>query len=181
MNASSHTLDIRFDAKGLDTSAGLVLPATLAQRLGLPELLRQHVHLGKVAGAANPDRKAMTAIASLLAGGDHVDDINALRPGRVGAEILGRDAGRGLDGGHLPARVHLRSRSPAGRSAGGLPSAGLGETYGLQKQGGADFTYLHTRGYHPLLAVIAETGEVVHSRLRQDRASAGRGAASFAA
>jgi len=42
-----------------------------------------------VAGAANPDRKAMTAIASLLAGGDHVDDINALRGGRVGAEILG--------------------------------------------------------------------------------------------
>jgi Transposase DDE domain group 1 len=54
------------------------------------------------------------------------------------------------------------------------------ETYGLQKQGGADFTYLHTRGYHPLLAVIAETSEVVHSRLRQGRASAGRGAAGFA-
>ncbi len=32
------------------------------------------------------------------------------------------------------------------------------ETYGLQKQGGKDFTYLNTRGYHPLLAVIAETG-----------------------
>jgi hypothetical protein len=33
------------------------------------------------------------------------------------------------------------------------------ETYGLQKQGGSGFTYLNTRGYHPL-AVIAETGEV---------------------
>jgi hypothetical protein len=54
----------------LVANAGLVLPATLAQRLGLPELLRQHVHLGKVAGAANPDVKAMTAIASLLAGGE---------------------------------------------------------------------------------------------------------------
>jgi hypothetical protein len=53
VNASSHTLDVRFDAKGMVANAGLGLPATLAQRLGLPELLRQHVHLGKVAGAAN--------------------------------------------------------------------------------------------------------------------------------
>jgi hypothetical protein len=41
------------------------------------------------------------------------------------------------------------------------------ETYGLQKQCGKHFTYLHTRGYHPVLAVIAETGEVVHSRLHE--------------
>ena len=54
------------------------------------------------------------------------------------------------------------------------------ETYGLHKQGGKEFTYLHSRGYHPLLAVLAEGGEVVQSRLREGRASAGRGAASFA-
>ena len=66
-----------------------MLPATLGERLGLPELLRQHVHLGKVAGAANPDRKALTLIASLLAVGECVDDVNVLRAGRVGAEVLG--------------------------------------------------------------------------------------------
>jgi hypothetical protein len=76
-------------ARGLVANAGLVLPATLGERLGLPELLRQHVHLGKVAGGANPDRKALTLIASLLAGGECVDDVNALRAGRVGAEVLG--------------------------------------------------------------------------------------------
>jgi hypothetical protein len=53
------------------------------------------------------------------------------------------------------------------------------ETYGLQKQGGKDFTYLHTRGYHPLLAVIADSWEVIHSRLREGRASSGRGASNF--
>ncbi len=47
------------------------------------------------------------------------------------------------------------------------------EPYGLQKLCGKHFTYLHTRGYHPVLAVIAETGEVVHSRLREGRATAG--------
>jgi hypothetical protein len=44
------------------------------------------------------------------------------------------------------------------------------ETFGLLKQGGKHFTYQQTRGYHPLLATIAEGGEVVHSRLREGRA-----------
>src|SRR5213078_947888 len=60
-----------------------------AQHLDLPALLRHHVHLGQVEGAANPDVKAMSAIDSLLAGGEWMNDINALRAGRLGAEILG--------------------------------------------------------------------------------------------
>jgi hypothetical protein len=85
--ASSHNLDrlrIDFDAPGLVANAGLVLPATLARHLGLPALLRHHVRLGKVAGGANLDVKAMTTIASLLAGGEWMDDINALRAGGLG-------------------------------------------------------------------------------------------------
>lgn len=53
------------------------------------------------------------------------------------------------------------------------------ETYGLQKQGGTKFTYTKVRGYHPLLAVVAGSGDVVHSRLRGGNANSGRGAASF--
>jgi len=89
VNASSRTLEVQFDAKGLVANAGLVLPATLARHLSLPDLLRRHVRLGRVEGAANPDVKGMTVIASLLAGGEWVDDVNALRAGRVGREILG--------------------------------------------------------------------------------------------
>src|SRR5205809_6894825 len=92
VHASSHSRDrlrVGFDAPGLVANAGLVLPATLAQHLDLPALLRHHVHLGKVEGAANPDVKAMTAIASLLAGGEWMDDVNVLRAGRLGAEFQG--------------------------------------------------------------------------------------------
>jgi hypothetical protein len=53
------------------------------------------------------------------------------------------------------------------------------ETYGLAKHGGTKFTYNHVRGSHPLYAVAAGTGDVVHSRLRGGNAHAGRGAASF--
>jgi len=34
--ASSHIVDVRFDAQGLVANAGLILPATLGERLGLP-------------------------------------------------------------------------------------------------------------------------------------------------
>ena len=199
MTASSHSLDIRFDARGLIAQAGLVLPATLAQRLGLPELLRHHVHLGKVAGAAHPDVKAMTAIASLLAGGEYVNDVNVLRSGGMVAEILGVAPAaastvgsflRAFTPGHarqldaVQEDLHQRAWAAGARLGEKTVKLDLDstliETYGLQKQGGKHFTYLHTRGYHPLLAVIAETGEVVHSRLREGRAAAGRGAGSFA-
>jgi hypothetical protein len=197
--SSSHIIDVRFDARGLVANAGLLLPATLAQRLGLPELLRQHVHLGRVPGAANPDVKAMTGIASLLAGGEYVEDVNALRAGRMGAEILGvRPAAastvgtflRAFTSGHarqldaVQEDLHQRAWGAGARPSERIVKLDLDstvvETYGLQKQGGKDFTYLHTRGYHPLLAVIAESGEVLHSRLREGRAGACRGAGSFA-
>ncbi|PSO48393.1 MAG: hypothetical protein BRC32_02185 [Actinobacteria bacterium QS_8_72_14] len=37
--------------------------------------------------------------------------------------------------------------------------------YGTAKQG-AKFGYTGARGYHPLLATLAATGEVVHARMR---------------
>ncbi|MGH8566414.1 MAG: IS1380 family transposase, partial [Gammaproteobacteria bacterium] len=49
----------------------------------------------------------------------------------------------------------------------------------LHKQGGSKFTYNHVRGYHPLVSVVARTGDVVHTRLRGGPSHAGRGAASF--
>ena len=52
-------------------------------------------------------------------------------------------------------------------------------TYGVHKQGGSRFTYTKVRGYHPLLAVAAGTGDVLHSRLRGGPAFSGRGAAGF--
>ncbi len=55
------------------------------------------------------------------------------------------------------------------------------ETYGLTKHGGQRFAYTDVRGYHPLLASLAETGELLHARLRGGSANTGRGAASFIA
>jgi hypothetical protein len=47
----------------------------------------------------------------------------------------------------------------------------IGEVHGYAKQGAA-FGYTRRRGYHPLLAIRADTGEVVHIRLRKARRAA---------
>ena len=53
------------------------------------------------------------------------------------------------------------------------------ETYGLAKEGARDHGYTGQRGYHPLLAIAAGTGDVLMARLRKGRANMVRGAAHF--
>ena len=53
------------------------------------------------------------------------------------------------------------------------------ETYGLSKEGTRHHGYTGQRGYHPLLAVAAGTGEVLMARLREGRANTARGADHF--
>ena len=54
------------------------------------------------------------------------------------------------------------------------------ETFGLCKEGARRHNnYAGQRGYHPILAVAAGTGEVLMARLRQGRANTARGAAHF--
>ena len=66
-------IQITFDDRRLVANAGLLLPATLARHLGLPELVRQRLDLGDAPGRANTSDKMMTLVASALAGGDCID------------------------------------------------------------------------------------------------------------
>jgi Transposase DDE domain group 1 len=196
---SSHTLDrldVIFDDEHAVADAGLVLPATLAEHLELWELIEECVDLGDAAGRANVGHKAMTLIHSVLAGGDCIDDADGLRAGdtqvvlghgvlapstlgtflrsftwghvrqldRVSGELLARAWTIGAGSRDAPMTVDVDST--------------ICETYGLAKQGGV-FGHTKVRGYHPLVAVVAGTGDVVHTRLRGGNANSGRGAKSF--
>ena len=81
-------IDIAFDDDRLVDHAGLLLPATLAGRLGLRELTDAHLDLGDAPGRANAGDKLLTLVASALAGGDCIDDAAALRAGGT-ASVLG--------------------------------------------------------------------------------------------
>ena len=61
-------IHVAFDDHRLVNNAGLILPATLAQRLGLRELVDRHLDLGDAPGRANSGDKIMTLVASALAG-----------------------------------------------------------------------------------------------------------------
>ena len=59
-------IDIAFDDDRLVADAGLLLPATLAQHLGLQELADNCVDLGDAPGRANAGDKLLTLVASAL-------------------------------------------------------------------------------------------------------------------
>ena len=199
---SSHSLDrleTAFDDARLIGHAGLLLPATLAHHLGLGELVDEHLDLGRVPGSANTGDKILTLLASALAGGDCIDDADALRAGGTDA-VLGHVVKapstlgtflRAFSWGHAR-QLDAISRALLARAwvAGAGPGEGpftidldstICETYGLQKAGALHHTYTHVRGYHPLLAVAASTGDVLHARLRGGNANSGRGSGSFLA
>ena len=84
-------IQVSFDDHRLVANAGLLLPAILARRLGLPQLADQYLNLGRAPGRANAGDKLLTLVASALAGGDCgdcIDDADALRSGGTG-KVLG--------------------------------------------------------------------------------------------
>ena len=61
-------IQIAFDDHRLVANAGLLLPVTLAQHLGLRELVDHHLDLGNAPGRANPGDKMLTLVASAPGG-----------------------------------------------------------------------------------------------------------------
>ena len=179
------------------TMPGLLLPATLAQHLGLPQLVDRHLDLGRAPGRANAGDKMMTLVAYALAGGDCIDDADALRAGRTSSVLGGVVKApstlgtflRSFRWGHVRqldrvSRELLARAWAAGAGPGDAPftidlDSTICETYGLDKEGARHHGYTGQRGYHPLLAVAAGTGDVLMSRLREGRANTDRGAAHF--
>jgi len=186
---------VAFDDRRAVSDAGIVLVATLAERLQIAALAARFVRLGERTGAANAGRKVMTLVFAMVLGADCVDDCDVLRSGRLSA-LLGRVAAPSTLGTFLRAFTfgHVRQldrllgevltrawRAGAGPGAGRLVvdvDSFIGELYGKAKQGAA-FGYTRRRGYHPLLATRADTGEVLHIRLRKGSANTSRGIDRF--
>jgi hypothetical protein len=195
----SHAVDrvsVSFDDPSLVANAGLVLVATLTRRLGLEELVNTLVRLGGRVGGSRPGRKVMTLVVAIVAGGSHIDHADVLRAGgtrrvlpfRVMAPSTLGTFLRAFSFGHvrqLEAVVGEVLRR-AWAMGGGPGSARLVvdvdsticEVEGKAKQGAA-FGYTKVLGYHPILATRADTGEVLHARMRKGSANTARGARRF--
>ena len=158
-------IHVAFDDHRLVANAGLLLPVTLAQHLGLGELVDRHVDLGDAPGRANPGDKLLTLVASALAGGDCIDDADVLRAGRTASAIgcvvkapstLGTFL-RSFRWGHVRqldrvSRELLARAWAAGGGPGDAPltidlDSTICETYGLGKEGARRHGYTGQRGY----------------------------------
>jgi len=191
-------LRVEFDDERVVSDAGIALVATLAERLGIEGLIDWFVLLARERpGAANAGRKVMALIFAMVLGADSIDDCDLLRAGRT----------RRLLGGWVPAPStlgtflraftfgHVRqldrvldvALTRAWAAGAGPGEARLvvdidsfvGEVHGYQKQG-TGVGYTGQRGYHPMLATRADTGEVLHVRMRKGKAASPRGVLRFA-
>ena len=157
-------IQIAFDDHRLVNNAGLLLPATLAQHVGLRELVDRHLDLGRALGRANAGDKLLTLVASALAGGDCIDDADALRAGRAYSVLgcmvkapstLGTFL-RSFRWGHVRqldrvSRELLARAWAAGAGPGDAPftidlDSTICETFGLAKEGARHHGYTGKRG-----------------------------------
>ena len=190
------SVGVEFDDERLVANAGLILVGTLSKRLGIEQMVDKMVRLGERAGAARPGRKVLTLIHAIAAGADSIDDTEVLRAGAT-ESLLGHRAMapstlgtflRAFSFGHVRQldRVLAEAIKRAWEIGAGPGEkrlvididSFLGEAKGALKQG-ASRGYTGLRGYHPLLATRAGTGEVLHARLRRGSAGSGRGALRF--
>jgi hypothetical protein len=194
----SHAIDrieVTFDDETLVADAGLIVPATLMLRLGLEALVNSTVRLVGRVGGALPGRKILTLVAAILAGGSHIDHADKLRAGATEEVLPFRVMAPSTLGTFLRAFTfgHIRQLDAViaetirrAWSLGAGPGAEamtidldstICEVHGHQKHGAA-YGYTKVLGYHPLLATRADTGEVLHARLR--KGSSQRGVKRFA-
>jgi hypothetical protein len=132
----------------------------------------------------------------MIAGASHIDHADMLRAGSTTAVLGHRVMAPSTLGTFLRAFTfgHVRQlEAVVGRvlerawQFGAGPGTGplaidldstVCEVDGKQKQG-AGFGYTNVLGYHPILATRADTGEVLHARMRKGQANTQRGARRF--
>lgn len=199
MRPVSHSPDrvkVVFDEPGLVADAGLLLVATLVARLGLESLVDGTVRFTDRAGGFKPGRKVLTLVHAMIAGASHIGHADRLRAGATGRVLGHRVMAPSTLGSFLRAFSfgHVRQLdaviAESVRRAWALgtgPGAArlvvdvdstICQVYGKAKSGAA-YGYTKVLGYHPILAVRAGTGEVLHARMRKGSANTARGTKRF--
>ena len=189
-------VEVVFDDSHLVANAGPILVSTLAMRLDLEAVVNATVRLAGKVGGAWPGRKVLTLVHSIVAGGSHIDHADVLRAGATQSVLAHRVMAPSTLGTFLRAFTfgHVRQLEAvvgvvlqrawalgAGPGHGRLVidvDSTICEVTGKLKQGAA-FGYTKVLGYHPILATRADTGEVLHARMRKGSANTQRGTKRF--
>jgi hypothetical protein len=189
-------VQVSFDDPSLVANAGLLLVGTLVVRLELERVVNALVRLGGRVGGARPGAKVLTLVHAMVAGASHIDHADVLRSGNTAGVLPHRVMAPSTLGTFLRAFTfgHVRQfEAVVGEVLARAWSLGAGpgaarlvididsticEVEGKKKQG-AGFGYTKVLGYHPILASRADTGEILHARMRKGSANTARGARRF--
>ena len=165
-------IQIAFDDHRLVNNAGLLLPATLAQHVGLRELVDRHLDLGRCAGAGERGRQDADA-GGLGAGGRRLH--RRRRCAACGADLLGAGV-HGQSALHpedVPAQLPVGPCPPAGPGEPGAAGPGLGRWGGTRR-----CAFDHRPGFDHLRDLRAGQGGGATPRLHRQAGlspAAGRG------
>jgi hypothetical protein len=196
-----HGLSARFDDPNLVSCAGLAPVLQLAERVGLHQLVGEHVQVGKP-GGVNAHLKVPALVAGMVAGADSIDDMALLRHGGMDRLFAGVRAPstlgtflrtftfghvRQLDAVASRLLVNLAGHTPLLAGAGELAYIDVDDTvrqtYGYAKQG-AGRGYSGVKGLNALIAIVSTTSSapvIAAARLRKGSTSSAKGAARLVA
>ena len=186
-------VEVAFDDENLIANAGLSLVSAFCQRIGLDRVIADKVRLDNRAGGANPAYKSLSLIHAMVAGASHIDHVDVLRAGATGSILPFHVAAPSTLGTYLRSFTfgHLRQLDSVIEAEIdrawklGLAPKGaeplvidvdstITEVSGYHKQGAA-YGYTHKLGYHPLVSVRSDTGEILGVRMRKGSANTQRG------
>ena len=198
-------VDVVFDDPNLIADAGLVPVVALAEQIGLPDLVAEHVSIVDAANSAgaNPAAKVMSLLAGMVAGADSIEDVDRLRHAGNGLVFAGTRAPstlgtflRAFTHGHVQQlnRVLRESLVDLVGRVNLLPGADQvvfvdldsahRQVYGYAKQGAAVGRHKGKKTLHPLLVTVSTpiaSPVVAGIRLRKGKSADVRGAARFLA
>ena len=173
----------------------------LAERAGLHQLIREHVHVPGTAGS-HPVTKIVALIAGMIAGADNITKMDLLRHGAMGRLFTAVRAPstlgtflraftfgyvRQLDAVAARFLVNLTAQVPVLVGAGQAAFLDIDDTikatYGYQKEG-AGYGYSKVKGLNALFAIIStplSAPLIAATRLRNGSTYSPRGASQLVA
>ena len=185
-------INIDFDDPKLSGDGGLMLVAAMFERLGVAETAGRWVNVDGD-GSANVGPKLETLVASMIAGGSHIDHANRLRagatddllahhtyaPSTLGTWLRCFDTVSVTQLDLLAGELFVRAwQAGLGPWVHGTVIVDMDSTiapvFSSAKEGAA-YGYTKTLGYHPLVATIADTGEIVGIANRDGNANTATG------
>jgi hypothetical protein len=202
---AARAVDVAFDDPNLIADAGLVPVVSLAEQVGVPQLVADHLAIvdAENSAGANAPAKVMSLLAGMVAGADSIEDVDRLRqtgnrfvfaemraPSTLGTFL------RAFTHGHVQQLNAVLRASLLGLAARVdlLPGADQvvfvdvdsthRQVYGYQKDGAAVGRHKGKKTLHPLFATVSTPiarPVVAGIRLRRGKSADVRGAARFLA